>query len=441
MPPTSYAETTTSPTDRPTIAPQAPVIPPTPFPTSYPTAAPVVPPTSPTTLAPTTSPSTSAPTASRLTQLTSPPTGTPSLTTNQSPDDSNETEKGENIQTAIKSDGGQVTACSIVPQYGTEVSESLDVEYFLYLGDNADSTDSAAVQAIVDSLQVQLHTALADVAFDCTDFVTVEYTMVGLSNDGPGTDTVGAQCALDDAPADATSCRQVWAQISVTIWFLGTRRQLELSPFGSRTVFFQLVDWLNVAFDSLADPDSGIIQASFKGFVNLDGIDGTELAEPHVGVDPTAAFMGTAYTSDVGGLPFSYGQAAVVLAGLVLVLIVVFAIRRRRRNQQKYVEHVKQIDNRLDSSENSEMSPEVVDDDSLFPEENPLPEEFEVQLEDVYHDYRTCAIPTCKACLERKDPIFVSTDRNMDRNFSDRRRGRPDARNRPFFTVDDSMEL
>jgi hypothetical protein len=152
----------------------------------------------------------------------------------------------------------------------------------------------------------------------------------------------------------------------------------------------------------------------------LDGFDGTVLGNPQTGSDPTSAFTGSSYEAQKGGLPFSYGQIAVIFAGLILMTIVVYVVIRRKRDHKAYVEHMKEIDNlHLDSNDDLNYDPEVVDDESLFQDGDPLPEEYEVQLEDKDHDYRTCAIPTCRACLQRRDPIFVVTDLlNFERNLS-----------------------
>jgi hypothetical protein len=328
------------------------------------------------------------------------------------------------VETIMERDGSQYTTCSFVPQFGTSRSEKVDVEYFLYLGEDAGPTDMNSVQSIVDSIQSQVHNTLASTAFNCSDFVNVNHAIVGLSHDGPGSDTVAAKCRINVSRyTNATSCYQIWAQMNVTMWLSGGRRgrrYLQSSLFESRDAFMDLIDWFEVAYRSVASPDRGILKTEFKGFANLDGFDGTVLANPQIGTDPTSAFMGTTYEAEKGGIPFSYGQVAVVVAGLLLTAVVVYVAIRRKRNHNAYVKRLKEIDDlHLEVNDDLTDDPEVVDDASLFQEGNRLPEEYEVQLEDRDHDYRTCAIPTCSACLQRRDPVFVATEkRDFERNLS-----------------------
>ena len=313
------------------------------------------------------------------------------------------------------------------------VTESLDMEYFLYLNDAvAGSTDTASVQAIVDSLQRELHNALGAIVVGCDDFVTQDYAVVvSLSNDGPGSDLVGAPCTLtsDAAPTDATSCHQVWAQMDVTVFFTGgsqrrnrrllkdALRKLQTSPFGDPQVFSGFATDLEIAFATLPDANRGIVATEFKGFVNLNGISGTVLSDPKDIADPVDSFIDSSQSKVNNGFNFSYGYAAILVAGLVLISILVLVVLRRGRNRRAYRKHMRDVDALvLDPIDEIDESPEVVDDASLFQEEDPLPEEFEVQLEDASHDYRTCASPNCRACLQRRDPVFVSTNsRGHDR--------------------------
>ena len=330
------------------------------------------------------------------------------------------------VETIMESDGSEYTTCSFIPEFGTTVSETVDVEYFLYLGENGGSGDINSIQSIVDSLQSEVHKAMASTAFNCSDFVSVNHAIVGLSHDGPGSDSVGAQCTTSEGPTNAVSCHQIWAQMTVTMWLSGSRRQqrqrdLQSSLFGSREAFLDVINWFEAAYQSVvSDPETGILKTEFKGFVNLDGFDGTVLGNPQTGSDPTSAFTGSSSEAQKSGLPFSYGQIAVIFAGLILMTIVVYVVVRRKRDHKAYVEHMKEIDDlHLDSNDDLNVNPEVVDDESLFQDGDSLPEEYEVQLEDKDHDYRTCAIPTCRACLQRRDPIFVVTDLlNFERNLS-----------------------
>jgi hypothetical protein len=326
------------------------------------------------------------------------------------------------VLSTLKADGGQLTNCSYVPNLGASVTENLDLEYFLYLNDAvAGGTDSASVQAIVDGLQQDLHNVLSASVVECGDFVTKDHVIVSLANDGPGSDLVGAPCALENATTNAMSCHQVLAQMSVTVYFSGGRRRherilsdalrkLQTTPFGDPTVFASFATDLEIAFATLPDATKGIAETEFKGFVNLNGISGTVLTDPKDISNPVDSFIESSQSKKNTGLPFSYGHVAILLAGLVMLSLVVLVLLRRGRNRRAYKKHLRDVDAlHLDPIDEIDESPEVVDDESLFQEEDPLPEGFEVQLENSSHDYRTCNSPACRACLRRKDPVFVTT--------------------------------
>jgi hypothetical protein len=392
------------------------------FPTEGNTVSPTSSPTNLTTVSTTVSP-TISPTVSP-TILFVPATLAPINATDaptESPTDSPTETPESYVATSFKSNGGEETNCSYVPQStGESVTETLDMEYFLYLSEVAAPTsDTAAVQSIVDSLQPKLHDTLVDIAFNCSGLSEQAFSIVQLSNDGPGTDLVGASCPLDAGHTAASSCHQVWAQMTVTLWFSGNnsrRRDLQSTPFGGQSAFYQFVDWVEAAFAALPDTQAGILGTEFKGFANLGGFDGTTLSDPQQFGDTTDSFIDSNKSIQNTGLPFSYGHAMIVLAALVMTTLVVLILGRRWRNGRAVRKHLKEV--HLDNLDEMEEDGVIVDDASLFQEEPPLPEEFEVQLEDLHHDYRTCASPSCRACLQRKDPQFVLTDlRNMERSI------------------------
>jgi len=229
------------------------------------------------------------------------------------------------------------------------------------------------------------------------------------------------------------------------MWF-PSRRKLSSglsTPFGDREAFIQFTKWMEDAFDSLDettaitgdsssnsdldleslldfDGDIDVVKASFQGFANVNGFDGAVLERPKdVGITTSAAFMGTAFSvEDDGGINVVFGAIAVAAGSLVLVLAVLFVVVRRRRNQKALFEHAMNVEDlRLDAEDDLRMTPDVVDDASLFREDKPLPEDFKVSVESEDHDYRTCANPSCEHCLtgtDRKQPIFVATATDMD---------------------------
>jgi hypothetical protein len=348
--------------------------------------------------------------------------------------------------TIYENNGGIETSCMLLPSIGTYVTEIFDIEYFLYLGgENSEETiDIDDVQNIVDSLvEPKLHNALVDNGMGCrgTDFVSSKHTMIYLSSNGR--DTVsGTRCPIDEADEftnpTATSCYQVWGQLEATMWFSPSRRLRQLrqrqrqrhlqqngaTPFGDREAYNEFVSWMEDSFNSLTDTDNtdaagaGVLQvATFKGFVNINGFDGTVMEQPQdVGITPTAAFIGSSYAqaNDGGPINITFGLIIIVAGVLVLSFVVFFVIMRRKKNRRSYKEHTKCIDElELDSEDDMEYNPNVVNDEDLFQEDRPLPAEYNVTMENADHDYRTCANPSCKACLERKDPIFIATEKNI----------------------------
>ena len=347
--------------------------------------------------------------------------------------------------------GGIETACMLLPSIGTYVTEIFDIEYFIYLSGDGDSDseektiiDIDTVQDIVDSLvEPKLHNSLVDNGMGCrgTDFVSSKHTMIYLSSNGR--DTVsGTRCPIEknegDANTNATSCYQVWGQLEATMWFSPRRRQLRqrqlqssnngATPFGDREAYNEFVSWMEDSFDSLTDDNTDtdnagtgtrvVLQAAiFKGFVNINGFDGTVMEQPQdVGITPTAAFMGSSYaqSNDGGPINITFGVIIIVASALVLSFVVFFVVMRKKKNHRAYKEHTKCIDElELDSEDDMEYDPNVVNDEDLFQEGRPLPEEYNVTMENADHDYRTCANPSCKACLERKDPIFIATEKNI----------------------------
>jgi hypothetical protein len=451
--PTKYPTNTPTkyPTKSPTINPTAPPTietttssPTTSFPTRSPTIAPVPVVIVATTVAPVVV--VPATTTAILNLPISVPTLPPTTTTQQQQLVSEAT--GPTIAptdqvvlntTIYENNGGIETTCILLPSIGTYITEIFDIEYFLYLGgDSEERIDIDDVQDIVDSLvEPKLHNALVDSGMGCrgTDFVSSKHTMIYLSSNGR--DTVsGTRCPIEangeyNAPAsNATSCYQVWGQLEATMWFSPRRqlrqRQLQSSnngatPFGDREAYNEFVSWMEDSFDSLTDNadavDAGVLQATFKGFVNINGFDGTVMEQPQdVGITPTAAFIGSSYAqaNDGGPINITFGLIIIVASVLVLSFVVFFVIMRRKKNRRAYKEHTKCIDElELDSEDDMEYNPNVVNDEDLFREVRPLPEEYNVTMENADHDYRTCANPSCKACLERKDPIFIATEKNI----------------------------
>ncbi len=319
----------------------------------------------------------------------------------------------------------------------------VEFEYFLYLGPPADGTADAI--SLVDSLEVTLHEALVAIAMTCSDFADAKYSVVGLSKGA--SDSVEGLCDASNGPVEATSCYKVLASITVTMWNAIWRRQRKLQNnlIGGGVSFDQFVEWLLEAMSTVQNQEEGILEVAFNGFVNLDGIAGTELSDhTDISSDPTNAFIGSADSStDTGGGDFSYGIAAIAVGGVALALIVVFAVSRHRRSHRAILQHVKHVDElRLDTFDELDTKTRIVDDDSLFEHtENLLPNDYEVQLEDIDHDYRTCASPTCRVCLERREPIFVPTEkRDFLRHLSDLRPEKYGGRSHQV-DVDDTQVL
>ncbi|KAG7339247.1 hypothetical protein IV203_002129 [Nitzschia inconspicua] len=351
------------------------------------------------------------------------------------------------VETSINSNGGQETRCSYVPESsGMSVTEIVHLEYFLYLNENVMAMESNTTtttmtteeaQDIVDSLlQPKLHNTVADVAFNCSYLPQQAFSIVMLSNDGPGTDLIVAPCTLEAGPSDATACYQVWAHMTVTIWFSDNSRRvlernLQNTPFGGQSAFYQFVDWLETAFSVLPEAEAGVVGTEFKGFVNMGSLGGTSLSDPQQFGDTPSSLIESSKSIKQSGMPFSYGQAMIVLAGLIMVTLLVFILKRRWRNDREVRKHLEEVDDlHLDTIDEMEEYPVIVDDASLFQENRPLPEEFEVQLEDLHHDYRTCASPSCRACLQPKDPQFVLTDlRSMERSLDVQHRRLQSANN------------
>jgi len=375
--------------------------------------------------------------------------------------------------TTINQETGAIeTSCVLFPTIGTYVSEVLDVEYFLYL-DNSDSDnggddwDADAVQNMVrSSVEPQLHNALVELGLGCQSsaFLTAKHSMVNLSSSG--LDFVGKECTIsdedveilglptasdfdsnndsdnnnnnnnnnnnDDSNTTTTTavCYQVWGRVEATMWFSPRRlrqrqrqreRRLSVSPttpFGDREAFIQFTKWMEEAFDSMGaagDDSSGVLKASFLGYSNLQNLDGELYDINQAGkVDMTSAFMGTAFSQDNNGLNLVFGSLCVVAGVVVLSLAVLFVLIKRRKNKREILEHARCVEElQLESHEDLESNADVVDDESLFEEEHPLPDDYKVKVEDSRHDYRTCANPSCKLCrigAERKKPVFVATD-------------------------------
>mmetsp|Transcript_29673 Transcript_29673/g.69837 ORF Transcript_29673/g.69837 Transcript_29673/m.69837 type:complete len:155 (-) Transcript_29673:170-634(-) len=125
--------------------------------------------------------------------------------------------------------------------------------------------------------------------------------------------------------------------------------------------------------------------------------------------------MGTAYSVEHDpGFNKLMGTLALTAGGLILVLVLMVVVARRRRTNRAVREHAKCVEDMcLESRDDLPNEPGVVDDESLFGEEDPLPENYRLRVEDAHHDYRTCANPSCKLCRKEATslPVFVATDK------------------------------
>jgi len=407
----SIRRTTPSPSIRRTTP-----LPTTPFPSRYPTFAPTIP--------------------AMVTTIPQLPTLAPTFSLSNP----------EVLNTTIYDNGGIETKCSFMPSIGTFVTEIFDFVYFLYLdgGEQGEVFDVDYVQKAVDFLETRLHDALVDIGMGCRDaFFNTKYSMVDLSSyvansnsnsdsdesgkeEGmtTGRDKVGSRCPIDDehAPANVTSCYQVLGQLEATMWFPpGRRRRRKLqqnsigaTPFGDREAFNEFASWMDDSIESLADTNPGVLQSTFNGFVNVNGFDGAVMEQTqNVGITPTSSLMGSAYAVDNGGaINITFGLIVIVAGVLALSFVVFFVVVGRRKNRRAFLEHARCVDELQLDSINDQENPDVVDDASLFREERPLPVEYKVTMEKADHDYRTCANPTCRACLERKDPMFIATEKD-----------------------------
>mmetsp|Transcript_4821 Transcript_4821/g.12389 ORF Transcript_4821/g.12389 Transcript_4821/m.12389 type:complete len:513 (-) Transcript_4821:242-1780(-) len=396
---------TTSPTSSPTSSPTTAV--PTPRPTAIPSKTP-----------------TNFPTRTPTNAPVEDPTAAPVPIGNASaPVETIVSDSGAVFNAAFDEESGErETSCALMPSIGTFVSQVLEIEYFLYVDDEEYVTaEGDALQKIIDStIDPQLHDALVDAGMSCegADYVTANYVMVNLTSGGNS--MIGAQCLVDETDgllANATACYQVWSQMEATMWFAPARRQRQLqaatTPFGDREAFNQFTVWTKDAFESLEGSESGdgirFVEASFRGFVNVNDFDGTTHEESFgVGTDITSAFMGTAYSVDDRGFNLVYALIAVIAGVMIFAFVIFFVIVRRKRNQRAFMEHAMCVEElELDSKDDLNDTADVVDDDSLFREGRPLPEDLKVKLESADHDYRWVG-------EERKNPIFVATERNVE---------------------------
>lgn len=342
--------------------------------------------------------------------------------------------------------GAEQTTCGVLPSIGKFVSEAIDIEYFLYVEDDGVS-EEGSIQAMIDStIEPQLHDAIVDVGMSCRagDYLTAKHVMVNFTSGGNA--MVGAQCLVDNTDgliANATACYQVWAQVQATMWFSPSRRQRRLqgttTPFGDREAFNLFTEWMEDAFDSLDvvvsndENDVQFVKTSFNGYVNVNDFDGTTLDElTDVGTDITSAFMGTAFSQEDGGINLVFGLIAIIAGVMVFAFVILVVVVRRRRNRKALFAHARCVDElELDSKDDLPETADVVDDESLFREDRPLPEDLKVKLESADHDYRWVG-------EERTNPIFVATERNAE--FLDhldvlRRRREEEERLRQYESV------
>ena len=395
-------------------------------PTEPPTKAPTGPPTAPPQAAATASP-TIAPTASTISDV-------------EPEDVVNDVDPDAVLTTTFDEETGvNETSCALLPTIGNLVTEVLDIEYLLYLNEGEAIVDENTIQGIVDAfVEPRLHEALVTIGIGCdgANFVTGNHVMVGLSSSGQ--DLVGAACPIDTlddatdmvldsnitATAKATACYQVWGQIEATMWFAPRRQRRRLqgsttTPFGDREAYNVFTEWMEEAVDSLAgspttDSDGAtgvqVVKASFQGFGNVNGFDGTnlDLTTQDTNIDRTAAFMGTAWTTEDGRINDAVGLVAIVAGAMVLCLVVLVVVVRRKKSRQAFLEHAQIVeDMALDSNDDLTDGADLVDDESLFRGDRPLPDNFKLKLESDSHDYRWIG-------EERKNPIFVATERNKE---------------------------
>jgi len=391
---------TKSPTFPPTTAP--PTFPPTGLPTLSPTLFPTQAPVP--TMAPSPGPPTDPPT---VPPPTNPPTKAPI-----------EMIVGAGAITT-KLDNYLETSCALLPEIGTFVTETLDIEYALYLNDNAGTLDQLNLQPIIDgSIEPQLHEAIVDVGLGCdgVDFLQ-KFVMVSLSTSGR--DLIGTECEIDQNDfllTNATDCYAVWGQVEATMWFSPRRRLQEATtPFGDREAFTAFTQWMEEAMDSLAgysieDTDAEVVQASFKGYANVNEFDEATNVDlqKDLGVDITAAFMDSELSADARGINLTWGLLAIVAGAMVLVMALVIVVLRRKRNRKAFMEHVRVVEDLALDSKDEVNKSAIVDDDDLFKEDNPLPENFKVKLESETHDYRWIGEQ------RQQTPIFVATERNKE---------------------------
>ena len=453
----STPKPTSSPTKFPTNTPT--VSPTTAAPTVVPTVAPTI---RATTAYPTRSP-TALPTPSPVATETS-TTPAPVAFETTIKDDATDIDTEETLQfyndvrnTTINEETGAIdTSCVLLPTIGTYVREVLDIEYFLYLADSdsdGDDWDADAVQNMVSSsVEPQLHYSMVELGLGCqsSGFITDKHSMVNLSSSG--LDFVGKECTISDEDVEILGlptvddndnsntttttavCYQVWGRVEATMWFSPRRlrereRRLQVSPttpFGDREAFIQFTKWMEEAFDSMGatgddsmgatgDDSSSILKASFLGYSNVNNLDGELYNINQAGkVDISSAFMGTAFSQDNSGFSLVFGFICVFAGVIVMSFAILFVVVNRRKNQKEILEHARCVEDlQLESHEDMESNPDVVDDESLFEEEHPLPDDYKVKVENSLHDYRTCANPSCKLCrigAENKKPVFVAID-------------------------------
>lgn len=354
------------------------------------------------------------------------------------------------------------TTCTFVPSVGVQMTSSLNLQYKIYFSDDDTSTvvnDYDATLAFVAQLETQLHHALVNVAMPCDLYVNATYAMVGLTTGMP--DTVQDFCDLasgDATPPTAVACREVVAPLTLTLWYLPAirhyQRQRRLQGIPPDALS-QLTVWLKLAFESLtlttAAQDAGVAQIVFDGYLGIDSVGGgLQLPEGQVASkDSTDALNDSVLTQsnanqNNGFVWGSYGIPVLVVGVALLSVTVIFYVRQRQRNHKAYEQHIKEVDNlKLDTQDEMDVhATQIVDDESLFvggmhaegegsddvdgnepyPHHNQrsLPSEYVVQLEDANHDYRTCASPTCRLCLQKPHPTFVHAEqKDFDRHLSD----------------------
>ena len=402
---------TTSPSTRPTPAPSA-------FPTKQPSSSPSFEPTI--SAAPSRSPS------SHPSSLPSAlPSGTPSSTPSQSSapslqpsseptkDPSSSPSAAPSLSHAptmpiwdlqIVNGVDNSTCIQSPPSNGTIETDSFQFQYDLIVAPNMTLEQA---QAVATGLESRLHLALSRKVLTCNYLAQSPFDIVGLTSGSPDQVQANASCS---ATHTGYECFVVDAQITGTIYFyptVGRRRRMV-----DQAVVDEFIMLLKTVLPTLAGGPvvSGV---DFQGFTNAavvpgapnDSSLGNSGAIPQSNNSNSSALLGKSRFSIIGG-------CVMAIAGIGLIAVMALVIRRRRSRAKAYLEHLDQVnDLQLDPETMAEINQQeyIVDDDDNDSFDGTKFQH--IKLEDEKHDYRTCASPSCRACLEKaQQPIFIATE-------------------------------